>query len=210
MSDTDHNGYVRAATRVLTSPTGGHYKFDAGAFSMELLTTGGPGPWQKYEILHRPSDLVTWLTGSGMALDNPLAETDLRIGGRELARIKAFRDALWRIAPALVHGEPADPRDLAVVNDAAGAPPRTRLDPATGRQAWVTPVTGTQVLAAAARDTIDLLGTDRIGRLRQCQGRRCYLMFADTSRPGNRRWCSMERCGNLSKVAGYRARAAQA
>ncbi|MEE1805114.1 CGNR zinc finger domain-containing protein, partial [Streptomyces sp. BE133] len=28
----------------------------------------------------------------------------------------------------------------------------------------------------------------------------------DTSRPGRRRWCAMERCGNLHKVRAHRAR----
>jgi predicted RNA-binding Zn ribbon-like protein len=39
-----------------------------------------------------------------------------------------------------------------------------------------------------------------------CEGDDCYLMFFDTSRPGNRRWCSMQRCGNRHKVGAYRSR----
>jgi predicted RNA-binding Zn ribbon-like protein len=31
-------------------------------------------------------------------------------------------------------------------------------------------------------------------------------MFVDTSRPGKRRWCSMELCGNRKKTATYRRR----
>jgi predicted RNA-binding Zn ribbon-like protein len=31
-------------------------------------------------------------------------------------------------------------------------------------------------------------------------------MFIDRSRPGRRRWCSMERCGNRDKTARYRQR----
>jgi predicted RNA-binding Zn ribbon-like protein len=31
-------------------------------------------------------------------------------------------------------------------------------------------------------------------------------MFIDHSRPGRRRWCSMERCGNRAKTARYRQR----
>nr|WP_312856528.1 CGNR zinc finger domain-containing protein [Phytoactinopolyspora halotolerans] len=30
--------------------------------------------------------------------------------------------------------------------------------------------------------------------------------LVDTSRPGKRRWCSMQRCGNLAKVRGHRQR----
>ena len=40
-----------------------------------------------------------------------------------------------------------------------------------------------------------------------CAAEDCGLLFVDASRPGQRRWCSMERCGNLAKVRGHRARA---
>ena len=51
---------------------------------------------------------------------------------------------------------------------------------------------------------IDLVGSTR---LRQCAGDNCALLFLDTSRPGKRRWCSMERCGNRNKVREFRSRA---
>jgi predicted RNA-binding Zn ribbon-like protein len=41
-----------------------------------------------------------------------------------------------------------------------------------------------------------------------CGADNCYLIYLDTSRPGNRRWCSMERCGNRAKVRGHRSRSA--
>jgi predicted RNA-binding Zn ribbon-like protein len=41
-----------------------------------------------------------------------------------------------------------------------------------------------------------------------CAGERCHLIYADTSRPGRRRWCSMEHCGNRHKVRALRARRA--
>jgi predicted RNA-binding Zn ribbon-like protein len=31
-------------------------------------------------------------------------------------------------------------------------------------------------------------------------------VFLDETQGGRRRWCSMERCGNLVETAGYRAR----
>jgi predicted RNA-binding Zn ribbon-like protein len=32
------------------------------------------------------------------------------------------------------------------------------------------------------------------------------VLFVDTSRKGDRRWCSMSACGNKAKVAGFRKR----
>ena len=59
-------------------------------------------------------------------------------------------------------------------------------------------------LSAVARGAVDLLaGPDR-GKIRRCG--RCTLHFVDRSRPGNRRWCSMELCGNRSKAEAFRDR----
>lgn len=41
-------------------------------------------------------------------------------------------------------------------------------------------------------------------RVRKCE--QCVLHFHDTSKKGNRRWCSMRLCGNRLKVANYAAR----
>ena len=41
-------------------------------------------------------------------------------------------------------------------------------------------------------------------RVRRCGA--CVLHFYDNSKKGNRRWCSMQMCGNRAKVAAYQAR----
>ncbi|MDD7942516.1 CGNR zinc finger domain-containing protein [Actinomycetospora lutea] len=47
-------------------------------------------------------------------------------------------------------------------------------------------------------------------RLRRCANHdACVLVFLDTSRNRARRWCSMEMCGNRSKVAAHESRARQ-
>ncbi len=43
-------------------------------------------------------------------------------------------------------------------------------------------------------------------RLRRCSAEACSLWFLDTSKGGQRRWCSMTRCGNRAKSARYRVR----
>lgn len=52
-------------------------------------------------------------------------------------------------------------------------------------------------------DTLDSISIDRI---RQCEHEECILYFADTSKSGKRRWCSMELCGNRQKAAEFYAR----
>ncbi|HET6296956.1 MAG TPA: CGNR zinc finger domain-containing protein [Kribbella sp.] len=200
--------------RRLTSPDGVTHTFDSSSFALELLLTGGPPPWDRYETLDTPEALADWVVGSHLALGLPAAA--LKITRAELARIKEFREALWRIIPALTKSngndkvlpgaQPVTPADLKLVNAAVGPLPRPQLGGPDRTKRWETPVTGTQILGAAARELVEMIGTDRAKRVRMCEGADCYLMFYDTSRPGNRRWCSMQRCGNRNKVGTYRTR----
>jgi predicted RNA-binding Zn ribbon-like protein len=64
-------------------------------------------------------------------------------------------------------------------------------------------------LASLARDAIDLLGGPHATRVRECAAEDCALLFVDASRPGRRRWCSMEGCGNRAKTTSYRRRRAE-
>jgi hypothetical protein len=60
------------------------------------------------------------------------------------------------------------------------------------------------VLARALREAIHLPAVPT--GIRQCEGASCAIAFLDTSRKGDRRWCSMAGCGNKAKVAGFRRR----
>lgn len=192
-------------TRELRPQSGGRFLFDPGSLCLEMLLTGGPEPYDRYEILRAPADLAAWLVDSRLAATAPLAVDDLLITPADLHEIRRFRDTMWSIAPVVAHGGRPAAADLEVINAAAGPPPRPALDPVTGERRWAAPVTGAQVLGAAARDAIDVLSGDT-SRLRQCAGPNCRLLFLDTSRPGNRRWCSMQRCGNRHKVNSHRGR----
>jgi predicted RNA-binding Zn ribbon-like protein len=43
--------------------------------------------------------------------------------------------------------------------------------------------------------------------VKACEGPACTLLFADHTRARNRRWCSMDICGNRAKQAAHRQRA---
>ncbi|GLI00582.1 CGNR zinc finger domain-containing protein [Phytohabitans aurantiacus] len=96
---------------------------------------------------------------------------------------------------------------IATINSAAAVAslvPELGADGATAR--WAAPVRVTQVLSTLAREMIELLSGPLSGRIRECDSDNCPLVFVDTSRPGARRWCAMERCGNRHKVRALRAR----
>jgi predicted RNA-binding Zn ribbon-like protein len=60
-----------------------------------------------------------------------------------------------------------------------------------------------------ALSAASLLTSAEIARVRECAGRAdgCGWLFLDTGRGSGRRWCSMELCGNRSKVRRHYQRA---
>ncbi|MEU1016201.1 ABATE domain-containing protein [Streptomyces sp. NPDC005900] len=192
-----------SATNGLTlrSHTGVAYRFDPGALCLELLPTGGPGPYRRYEVLHEPADLATWADRCRLT-PTPV----LDISPSEVADARGLRDALLRVVVAHTRGEPHPPADLEVLNEAAARPPLAPAITPTGQRRWADAATGTHLLATVARDAVELLTGPFAHRVRVCAAEDCHLVYVDTSRPGRRRWCSMEHCGNRHKVRALRAR----
>lgn len=192
-----------SATRGLTlySRTGAAYRFDPGALCLELLTTGGPGPFRRYEVLHQPADLAVWAQRSRLTPTPVLEITETQV-----ADARRLRDALFRTALARTHGEPPAAGDLAAINEAAARPPLAPVIGPEGQRQWAGTPSGTHLLATVARDAVELLTGSFAHRIRTCAAENCQLVYVDTSRPGRRRWCSMEHCGNLHKVRALRAR----
>ncbi|MGB2571995.1 CGNR zinc finger domain-containing protein [Micromonospora citrea] len=191
-----------ASGLTLISPEGTRYRFDPGALCLEFLTTGGPGALARYDVLHQPRDLADWLALSRLRVDPADVDTD----ADDLTLARRLRDALWRIARRRTRGDAPEPADLALVNEAAAAPPLIPQVTADGGRAWRLPATGGQALSSIARDAVDLLTGRHADRIRECAAHDCQLVFVDTSRPGQRRWCAMERCGTRHKVRALRSR----
>jgi predicted RNA-binding Zn ribbon-like protein len=193
-----------ATGRVLRDPKGGSFWFDAGAVCLDFAHTGGEGQYAKFESLHEPADLAEWLAQPPLA-----AATTVPVTARDLAGAKALRQAIWDAAHARAARRPLPTRVVATINRAAAtAPllPELATDGVTS--GWAPPVSATQALSTLAREMIELLSGPLSGRIRECASDNCPLVFVDSSRPGTRRWCSMERCGNRHKLRARRARQA--
>ncbi len=186
---------------ILRSHTGVAYRFDPGALCLELLTTGGPGPYRRWEVLHAPSDLAAWVRRSRLD-PTPV----LRTSTAELAQAHELRDALFRVVLAHTRHEGLPAADLEAINAAAARPALVPAIGPDGERQWAGAPTGTNLVATVARDAVDLLTGPFAHRVRTCAASDCELVFVDTSRPGRRRWCSMEHCGNRHKVRASRAR----
>ncbi|HET9140118.1 CGNR zinc finger domain-containing protein [Actinophytocola sp.] len=177
---------------ILRWDSGAVFGFDAGALCLELLTTGGVAAHPGTEALHTPADLAGWL-----------AESRLRLAGARVAAVDVpathrLRAALWAAATAVTTGRPVPEAAVATINEAAATTPPTPVL-AAGRRTWAEATTAGQALSAIARDAVELFGGPYAARIRECAAANCLLVFVDLSRPGQRRWCSMERCGNRAK-----------
>lgn len=174
--------------------------FDAGTVCLELLTTGAELPWGHYEALHTPADVAEWAERSRLHVEAVDASD------ADIATLRGLRDSLWNVTKAVIaHQEPAR-EDLAAINETAtSAPMAPQANPGLERS-WHVPVTGQQLASTIARDAVELFTGPFADRVRTCESSNCELIFVDTSRPGRRRWCSMQRCGNRQKIRDFRDR----
>jgi predicted RNA-binding Zn ribbon-like protein len=171
--------------------------FIATRLSLDFAQTGGEGERAHWERWHSPADLADWM----MACPN--LNVSAEVTEADLMEARVLREAILCGAQALLRGEKVPSSALEVLHHNAERP---NLVPhlEAGSAVWAEGSSGQQVLSSVARDAIDLFGSDIRSRLRKCQNPNCDLMFVDASRPGKRVWCSMERCGNLNKIARYR------
>ncbi|MFJ7215542.1 CGNR zinc finger domain-containing protein [Amycolatopsis sp. NPDC098790] len=117
------------------------------------------------------------------------------------ADARALREAVYE----LLTGEVREGVRRRVNRFAALPVPAPSLTPAGGLR-WQAADPAEAMLALLARDAVDLVTSPEFARVRRCAGERCGALFLDTSRPGTRRWCSMEICGNQAKKSTYRAK----
>lgn len=193
-----------ASGRVLHDPRGGSFRFDAGAVCLDFAYTGGEGEYAVFESLHAPADLADWLAEPPLDVVMTVPVTD-----GELTAAKTLRQAIWLAAQARAAQRSLPAEAVAAINRAATAESLVPELAADGTTAgWAPPVRATQALSTLAREMIELLSGPLAGRIRECASDTCPMVFVDSSRPGARRWCAMERCGNREKLRALRARRA--
>ncbi|MHC3472645.1 CGNR zinc finger domain-containing protein [Streptomyces sp. 7R007] len=161
------------------------------------------------ETLREPDDVARWLRGAGLLTDRPRTG-DVPVSA--LSSAVTLREAIDRAVLRVAGGALPAPADIAVINEASAAAPRPtlhlvvrdgRLESSSTAQVAEGTIVG---LGLVAQDTIELLLSPEIRRVRVCGSEHCALRFVDRSPARNRRWCSMTRCGNRTKVRLHQAR----
>ncbi len=185
----------------MDSSDGQHWWFDSGSLALDFAYTGGLDSGNPaWEEFHTPDDLAQWLS-------DRFPEVAATAGARELIDATALRHAISRLARAASRDAQLPADDVDTLNLFAATPDIPPVLSGGSRQAGRTKARPTQALSTIARDAVRLFGAETEGRIRECSADDCTIVYLDTSRSGNRRWCSMQRCGNRAKVRAHRARA---
>lgn len=198
MHVTSHTGNVPLLRDSLDISTA--RRFRTGRACLDFVHTGGVGGRTAAELVHSAADASRWLA---LVLD--LKADEVQATPADLKPLRDLREALWQLAQAAVTGESFPAERVTAVNQAATAPPPTEAMTSMGEGRIIAPVDARQALSALARDAIDLFTGPLRHRVRACAADDCELLFVDASHPGQRRWCSMNRCGSRVKMRRYRA-----
>jgi predicted RNA-binding Zn ribbon-like protein len=127
----------------------------------------------------------------------------------ELGRARDARELLYALFLARTLGRAATNAQLTRLTELAGeAYHAASLQPADDRGVrwqWSRSDLAT-IRHIAVTAATDLLRHSPSPRLKQCPGEHCGWFFLDTTKRGNRRWCSMSECGQEAKDERRRAR----
>jgi predicted RNA-binding Zn ribbon-like protein len=145
-----------------------------------------------------PAQLQNWLQTRGL----------LKRGGAvsraEHGEAMQLRDALRTFLAA------APIKRASVVGPLKALAARFPLEVTTSRDHLLDlrPVPGgaTSGLGSVLAELVRLSDSGRLERVKTCDSEECRWVFYDRSKPGNRRWCSSDRCGNREKTRTYRRR----
>lgn len=167
-------------------------------------------PQRRHEKLGSYADLVNWARDTGLisaATARKLARKAAAQPHRAeamLERARSLRHAIYRLLSAVAARDKPDIGALALLNsEIAVSSVHGRLVAQDGEFRW--DWAGAEdalewVLWPVTRAAAELLTSQKLDRLRECEGEGCGWMFIDTTRNRSRRWCDMKVCGNRAKV----------
>jgi predicted RNA-binding Zn ribbon-like protein len=182
--------------------------FIAGNVALDFVNTAEErGHPDADDALRTVDDLRLW--GERRGVISGAADGDGDGWRLELAAAVEARELLYELFRSQMLGQRGPAASLArLARLASTAYQAGRLDQAAdGRLSWSwDPSRLDTVRHVAVASAVELLSASPTARLKQCPGEHCGWLFLDTTKRGNRRWCSMSECGQDAKSARRRER----
>jgi predicted RNA-binding Zn ribbon-like protein len=176
---------------------GTRWWFDAGSVALDFAYTTGTA--QGAPIVDDGPSLSLWI-------GERFAGIDASVSPGDLVDARALRSSISGLARSLARSEEPAAHQIDSINLYAATPDIPPSLAGGTRQAGRAHARVAQALSAIARESVALFGAQGADRIRECAADDCELLFYDESRSNNRRWCSMQRCGNRAKVRAHRER----
>jgi predicted RNA-binding Zn ribbon-like protein len=174
------------------------FRFNSGRVSLDLAATIRRRASKPVDVMASAGAGGRWLKAAGLFSDAPA------LSRSEEARLFELREAIWQMVTGAMHGKLPE-RAVSIVNRAAKYPlGMPQLDSATGTVSVVSDDPLATAVSIIARDAIDLVTGPLKMRVKHCDQPDCRMLFVDTSPSGQRRWCSMQRCGSRAKVHAFK------
>ena len=177
-----------------------------GRLAIDLLNTVTVRDGAVVDLLESPEDLPEWAEVVGV----PYADEIGQRSGTALADLREFREVLREGLQRWREGEVPRHPLIARLNHELARDPR-HVSLRLQDDSLVTEMVSTgdpldRLYADLAASLAMMLGRDDRSRYRACANETCRFTFYDDSKPGTRRWCSMELCGGRAKARAFRLR----
>jgi len=186
------------------------FELSGGALCLDFTNTVSDRPRCNSEHLTGYNSFLEWARQAGLlnsdeanalgklAKERP-EETDSAFAGA-----LRFRESLYRIFAAFSNEERPEDSDMNALNRHITAGMKHLY---VGQQEkcceWEWSDWGSRLdcpLWPVSRSAAELLTSDRVKDVRECDSEDCSWLFLDSSRSKRRRWCDMKTCGNRAKA----------
>jgi predicted RNA-binding Zn ribbon-like protein len=197
------------------SATKSDFLFIGGDLSIDLVNTEMMVAGDLLDRIGTPAQLAAWVAESELG---PRARSGagtgavLDIPAPVFRRVVALRAVLRAGFDEIALGREPSAATVESINEVLREEPGSRLR--VTETGGLERVSRVEIVRAPkwlpwlfADAAANLLSGPEAGRLRRCANHVCVLYFVDTSRNRSRRWCSMDLCGNRSKVSAHHQRA---
>ena len=165
------------------------------------------------EYIKNYTDLIDWADHTEL-IDQTKAVT-LRekasndpLGASEIhQRTITFREAAYRTLYQISINDNPDTEDKSLIEvEMRKMYSQTRLDLSGNKLDLIDEENLDHILSIIVKETIELLTSDEVARVKRCQSDECGWLFIDTSKNNSRKWCRMKSCGNRAKARRHYSR----